>query len=434
MARRPTHEPLNVFLNAKLVGQLKREPSGAVDFKYSPDWLNWEHALPVSLSMPLREDRYIGAPVVAVFENLLPDSRDIREKMASRVHADGIDAYNLLSAVGRDCVGAMQFLPEGEDPAPAGTVSGQPIDDNAIARLLGDLESAPLGLGEDEDFRISLAGAQEKTALLRQDGRWFKPSGTTATTHILKPAIGQLPIGFDLSHSVENEYLCLTLTAALGLPSASVAIENFNGTKTLVVERFDRRWTRDNRLLRIPQEDCCQALSVPPTRKYESDGGPGIAAILKLLQGSDNPEEDQTTFLKALIVFWLLGATDCHAKNFSIFLSPGGRFHLTPLYDVISLQPSVDSNQLQRNKMRLALAVGDSRHYVIDTIMPRHFEQTALKAGVRSVTHIFDELRETAPAKIAGVLSDLPSGFPAQTAESVSKGFLHRLQRMEPAR
>ena len=139
----------------------------------------------------------------------------------------------------------------------------------------------------DGEFRISIAGAQEKTALLYWKDRWHIPHGTTATTHILKPQIGMLPSGIDLNRSVENEHLCLRLTAALGLPSANTEIADFDGERVLVIERFDRRWTRDNRLLRLPQEDCCQALSVPPTLKYDADGGPGMADILDLLKASD---------------------------------------------------------------------------------------------------------------------------------------------------
>jgi len=352
MPRPRRHIPLNVFLNSRLVGRLNRETSGAIDFQYDPSWLGWVHALPVSLSLPLREDRYIGAPVIAVFDNLLPDSEAIRRRMAACVHAQGTDAYSLLAAIGRDCVGALQFLPDGEEPGPAGMLEGKPIGDEEIAHILGDLATAPLGLGEDKDFRISIAGAQEKTALLFWKNRWHKPLGTTATTHILKPRIGRLPNGIDLSSSVENEFLCLKLTAALGIPSAGVEIADFGDKRVLVVERFDRRWTRDNRLLRVPQEDCCQALSVPPALKYQTEGGPGIPAILNLLKGSDTPDADQAMFLKALVIFWLLGATDGHAKNFSIHLSPGGRFRMAPLYDVISAQPSADAGQIQRNRMK----------------------------------------------------------------------------------
>lgn len=433
MPRPRRHHPLNVFLNSRLVGRLNRQSSGAIDFQYDPDWLSWEHALPVSLSLPLREDRYIGAPVIAVFDNLLPDSVAIRRRLAERVRAEGTDAYDLLSAVGRDCVGALQFLPDGMEPGSAGLVEGKPVSDREIAQILGDLESAPLGLSENEDFRISIAGAQEKTALLFWKERWYKPLATTATTHILKPQIGRLPNGIDLSYSVENEFFCLKLTAALGLPSADAKIATFGGKRVLMVERFDRRWTRDERLLRLPQEDCCQALSVPPTLKYESDGGPGIPAILNLLKGSDQPDIDQATLLKAVVVFWLLGATDGHAKNFSIFLFPGGRFRLAPLYDVISAQPSVDAGQIQRNKMKLAMAVGDSRHYGVDGIMPRHFVQTAAKAGIgaAAVEAVFAELLRQAPTVLDRTLHSLPRGFPAQVAVSIGDGFKGRLRRLE---
>jgi serine/threonine-protein kinase HipA len=435
MARRPAHEPLNVFLNARLVGRLRREAGGAIDFTYDPSWLDWANTMPVSLSLPLRENRYVGEPVVAVFDNLLPDSEGLRRRIAERVRADGTDAFSMLTALGHDCVGALQFLPEGEDPGPAGVVAGKPVDTNEIARLLGDLASAPLGVGEDEDFRISIAGVQEKTALLYWKSKWQKPSGTAATTHIFKPQIGRLPNGIDLSYSVENEYFCAKLTAALGLPSANVSMEDFGSKRALIVERFDRLWTRDGRLLRLPQEDCCQALSVPPTRKYEADGGPGLKDILTLLKGSDEPDKDQTIFLRGLIVFWLLGATDGHAKNFSVFLLPGARYRSAPLYDVISAQPSLDACQIRRNQMKLAMAVGDNRHYVVETVQPRHFLQTAAKSGIGAsvVKPLFADVLEKSPGAIQGVLDDLPKGFPEQIAISITNGFKSRLRILEVA-
>lgn len=310
------------------------------------DWLSWAHALPISLSLPLREDPYSGEPVMAVFDNLLPDSESVRRQIAERVQATGSDAYSLLAKLGRDCVGALQLLPEGIEPGTPGAVQGHAASTHDIARKLAALAHSPLGVSEDEEFRISIAGAQEKTALLRWRNRWHIPRGTTATTHILKPQIGRLPSRIVLSQSVENEYLCLKLTKAFGLPSAEVAIEDFEDQRVLVVERFDRLWSRGRkRLLRVPQEDCCQALSVPPGLKYESDGGPGMNDVLDLLQGSDESESDRRSFLKAQLIFWLLGATDGHAKNFSVFLHPGGRFGMTPLYDVMSAQPALDAHQ-----------------------------------------------------------------------------------------
>ncbi len=433
MARRRTHAPLNVFLNSRLVGVLRRESTGAIDFLYDPDWLDWAAALPVSLSLPLREDRYIGTPVVNVFDNLLPDNDVIRKRVAERVGAEGTDAYSMLAALGHDCVGALQFLPDGIDPGPAGGTDGKPVDEAEVVSIVKNLGSAPLGMGEDEEFRISIAGAQEKTALLRKDGRWFKPSGTTATTHILKPQIGQLPNGIDLSNSVENEYLCLKLLETFGIPSATAEIADFDDRRTLVVERFDRRWTKDARLLRLPQEDFCQALSVPPTRKYQSEGGPGLCQILDLLKGSDTPDEDIAIFMRAHIVFWLMGATDGHAKNFSIFLAPGGGYRMTPLYDVLSAEPSLDNGRIPRKKFKLAMSVGKSRHYAVYDIAPRHFIQTAEISGiaVQLVRKQFEDLAANTSLYVKRAVEILPPAFPEDVVESITSGIAHRLRLIE---
>lgn len=401
-----------------------------------PYGLDWSHGFPASLSLPLREDRYLGAPVEAVFGNLLPDDEGIRRRMAARVGAQGVDADHLLAAMGRDRVGALQFLPEGVAPGPAGAIEGELLSDERIDQLLRDLAARPLGLGADDAFRISLAGAQEKTALLRWEGRWLLPLRATATTHIFKPGIGALSNGVDLSSSVENEFFCLKVTDALGLPTAKAEMLDFGGGKVLVIERFDRLWTEDGRLLRLPQEDFCQALSVPSTLKYEADGGPGLQAILKLLQGSDAPEEDQALVLKAVAAFWLLAATDGHAKNFSLRLFPQGRFRLAPLYDVISAQPSADAGQISRKQMKLAMAIGDRRHYGVDEVMPRHFLQSASKAGVRPalVRRVLGELLSEGERAMTSVQAHLPADFPEEIAASICGGFRRRLRRLEAAK
>jgi serine/threonine-protein kinase HipA len=430
MARPVRH--LNVFLNSRRVGSLTRESSGAIDFRYDPDWLGWAHTLPISLSLPLREDRYIGAPVSNVFDNLLPDNNGLRRQVAERVGAEGVDAYSLLAALGRDCVGALQFLPDEVEPPTAGGVDGHPVSEDEIAHILGNLARNPLGLARDDDFRISIAGAQEKTAFLRWDGQWLRPTGATPTTHIFKPQIGQLPNGLDLSNSVENEYLCLKLMAAFGVPTADVEIARFGDKSVLIVERFDRLTTVDRRLIRVPQEDCCQALSVPWTRKYETDGGPGISVILKLLSGSDMAASDQRLFLKANIVFWLLGAADGHAKNFSVFLSPGGGYRLTPLYDIASAEPSLAAHQLRHNQMNLAMAVGHNRHYVVKTVVPRHFVESAVKGGMgrKAAIGVIEGLYQNAPAALDRTLADLPRGFPDKIAEAVAAGVRQRIERL----
>lgn len=428
MARKSTRLPLHVYLNGRLVGQLRRERSGAIDFQYDQSWLGWQNAFPVSLSLPLREDRYVGDPVIAVFDNLLPDNDDIRRRVAARSEADGTDPYSLLAAIGRDCVGALQFLPDGEDPGNAGEVKARPVSDEDIAGRLSNLQTAPLGMSEDKAFRISIAGVQDKTALLHWKGHWHVPQGATATTHILKPQIGQRD-PYDLTRSVENEHMCLAILGALDLPTARTEIADFAGTRALVVERFDRRWSKDGRrLLRVPQEDCCQALSVPPTRKYQSDGGPGALDMLEFLKGSDDPAHDQLIFMKAQIAFWLLGAVDGHAKNFSVFIYPGSGFRLTPLYDVMSAQDLYDRKQMQRKSMKLAMSVGRNRHYHIHEIQPRHFRETADTAGLpdgmidMALGHVADAL----PEAIELVCASLPADFPARIRDSIAEGALKR--------
>lgn len=437
MPRRRTRIPVNVYLNNRLVGRLSRESSGAIDFTYNRSWLDWDHALPVSLSLPLREDRYIGAAVAAVFENLLPDSDALRKRVAERVGATGTDAYSLLASIGRDCVGALQFLPDVLSPDDiahsSGKIEGEPVDEEKIGQILNNLTRAPLGLDEDGAFRITVAGAQKKTALLRYKGRWLKPIGTTPTTHIFKPQIGQLPNGIDLPNSVENEFYCLQLMKAFGLSVNEARIESFVGNKVLVIERFDRRWARDGRLLRLPQEDCCQALSVPPSLKYQNQGGPGIPDIVGLLKGSDQPDADLLAFFKAQIVFWLIGATDGHAKNVSIFLTPGSRFRLTPFYDVLTAQPSFDDHLIQRKQMKLAMAIGDKNRYRIEDITGRHFIQTGAKARMakRLTLQAISDISEAADDALKSVEAQLPRDFPASIHESVSTATRERARRLE---
>jgi len=245
MDRRRVHIPLAVFLNNRLVGQLIKESTGAITFTYDISWLLWEHAVAVSLSLPLRDNKYTGAPVAAVFENLLPDSDSIRKQVAQRVGATGIDAYSLLTKIGRDCVGGLQFLPVGQDIGSLESPHGIPIRDIEIENMLRNLAKMPFGMSEQNDFRISIAGIQEKTGLLFKQGGWFKPLGTTPTTHIFKTQIGHLPNGIDLSNSVENEFYCLKLIKRFGLVVNQAEIHNFGQTKALVIERFDRQWTKD---------------------------------------------------------------------------------------------------------------------------------------------------------------------------------------------
>lgn len=207
-------------------------------------------------------------------------------------------------------------------------------------------------------------------------------------------------------------------------------MQTFGETKALVIERFDRRWTKDGRLLRLPQEDFCQALSVPPTRKYQSEGGPGLADIIKLLGGCDSPAEDQITVFKAQILFWLIGATDGHAKNFSIFLGPGGSFRLTPIYDVLTAQPSLMSRQIEIKQMRLAMALGTRNHYKFNDIQYRHFLQSGEMAGLSKmlVQDAIEDITVNAKTALEKVEAELPKDFPTKIHSAVNDAVKARLR------
>jgi serine/threonine-protein kinase HipA len=438
MTRRKTHAPLNVFINNRLAGRLEKETSGAIQFNYDQSWLDWEHRFAISLSLPLRSKAHRGAPVIAVFDNLLPDSDAVRRRVAERVGAAGTDSYSLLERIGRDCVGAIQFLPDDVETDATALIAGEPISESEIESLLANLTRAPLGMDQEHEFRISVAGAQEKTALLFYDGQWMRPLGTTPTTHILKPQIGEIPTAsgmVDMSNSVDNEHYCLTLLAAFGLNVANTQIAQFGKRKVLVVERFDREWQSDGRLLRQPQEDCCQALGFPSEQKYQNSGGPSALSILTLLRSSDDPLVDQAAFFKSQILFWLIGATDGHAKNFSIFLRPGGGFSLTPFYDVLTAQPTFDARQIPHNKYKLAMSVGKSRKYPILNIVGRHFIETAKEAGLGPtiIKQVLEDILRDAKSAPDRALEKMPKDFAREIHDSVVHAMTARLQLLETA-
>lgn len=440
MARRRTHAPLDVYVNNRLAGHLLKEAGGAISYRYSEEWHDWENKFPISLSLPLTGSTYRGAIVDAVFANLLPDNPDIRRKVAERTGAAGIDAWSLLEEVGRDCVGAMQFLPEGERPDALGVVRGEPVSDEQIERLLANLGTVPLGIDPEHAFRISVAGAQEKTALTHHKGQWILPSGTTPTTHILKPQIGTIPTpvgSIDMNASVDNEHYCLVLLDKFGLDVARTEITTFGERRVLVVERFDRLWRSDGSLLRLPQEDFCQALGVPSSRKYQSTveghkNGPGVLDIMKLLLESDRPNKDRTDFFASQIIFWLIGATDGHAKNFSVFLLPGGRFRLTPFYDVLTVQTAFDLHQIPNKDFRTAMSVGRGKYKILE-ISGRHFVETGRKAGLgptaisRTITDVIDH----APVALEAALLQMPGDFPENIHWSVAAAVTGRLDQLK---
>jgi serine/threonine-protein kinase HipA len=438
MGRKSHSRGLSIWANGERVGTWVVGPTGDMELRYDAAWKQSAAGRPLSLSLPfgIGERPLRGERVHNYFDNLLPDSPQIRRRIAARFRTETVDAFDLLKAIGRDCVGAVQLLGEDESPAHVETIEGTPLTDAVVERLLLETSGAVTAAGEnDDDLRISLAGAQEKTALLYHKGQWCLPRGATPTTHILK-----LPLGLighrkvDFLTSVENEWLCLAVLKAYGLPVSSAQILRFGTQKVLSVERFDRAWSRSGALLRLPQEDFCQALGVPPHRKYESQGGPGTREIAGILRQSQRPQEDIETFLGAQIAFWMLAAPDGHAKNFSIRLLPGGRFQLAPLYDVMSIWPVEGDagNQWSWHKATLAMAIwGRTRHYRMRDVKRAHFDATAQLCHYGAdAGALIERFIERTPEVIEQVALALPEGFPERIAERLFDGLRTSAQRL----
>lgn len=405
--------------------------TGAMQFTYDSTWITSKEARPLSLSLPLNFDGtpLRGDAVEFFFDNLLPDSEQIRRRVRARFQTRSSDTFDLLEAIGRDCVGAIQLLPERETPKNVFAITAAALDDAAIERTLREAVSTSSRAvleGDEDDFRISIAGAQEKTAFTWHKNRWCRPHGSTPTTHIFKLALGL--VGgrqLDMSHSLENEWLCSRLMSAYGVPTATCAVQEFGSTKALVVERFDRTLHDSKKYwLRLPQEDFCQATGTPSSLKYEAEGGPGLVDIARILQGSERRDADLNTLLKAQLLFWMLAATDGHAKNFSIRLFAQGRFQLTPLYDVMSAWPVVGNrhNQLPPTKIKLAMGLKATRkHYRIAEIQRRHFNYVAQRCGLGAdMESVISEVIDVTPTVIDRVAAELPKKFPNELFEQIT--------------
>jgi len=440
---------LGLWMNGEFVGTWKVTSGGEDILEYDPGWKTAPHGRPLSLSLPLTPGTapHRGEVVRAYFDNLLPDSQDIRARAASRFHARSTGAFDLLAQIGRDCVGALQILPDGTAPGDVAIVEATPLDESEVAAILRGTVAPSAFAGAaaraDDDFRISIAGAQEKTALLYLDGQWCRPHGATPTTHILKLPMGLVGnMQLDLSHSIENEWLCARILSAYGLPIARCEPLRFEDMKVLSVQRFDRTWLDGQQarwLARLPQEDLCQATGTPAIRKYEADGGPGIDRIMGLLATSASAQRDRRTFFLAQLLFWMLRAPDGHAKNFSLFILPTGAYELTPLYDVMSAWPVIGDapNKLSAHKVKMAMAIRTTNaHWRMKDILPRHWVAVGKRYGVlddagRTVEALVGEIAERTPRVVADIETMLPESFPASVSDPILRGLELAAKRLE---
>jgi len=384
---------LIVLLSDREVGSVRQDQRGRLKFTYKDEWREARGAYPLSLSMPLAASEHPHDVIEAFIWGLLPENEIVLERWAKKFQVSARSAFALISHVGEDCAGAVQFVRQDRLDAVLKSSPGDIdwLDESDIATRLKTLREDHSAWRRPSDTgQFSLAGAQPKTALLLQDEKWGVPSGRIPTTHILKPPTA----GFD-GHA-ENEHFCLTLARAFGMPAASSSVMHFGDEVAFVVERYDRRII-DRRIVRIHQEDMCQAFGVPPTKKYENEGGPSISRIVDFLrENSGSSSEDVQTFIDAVAYNWLIGGTDAHAKNYSILVGTGGRVRLAPLYDLASILPYDEFDPL---KLKLAMKLGGK--YRLRDISARSWEKLSeeLRMDKKGITGRVCEMARKLPVE-----------------------------------
>jgi serine/threonine-protein kinase HipA len=361
----------------QLIALLDGREVGTIHYKnarltlvYSDDWRFDPNAYPLSLSMPLASAEHGHTRIESFLWGLVPDNDRVLQNWGRRFQVSPKNVFRLISHVGEDCAGAVQFVsPERLErlrEEPASREVQWLTEDNVADRLRALRADHSAWRTAQDTGQFSLAGAQPKTALLFERKRWGIPSGRVPTTHILKPPTGEWD-----GHA-ENEHFSLRLARAAGLTVPNSMVERFKDEIAIVVERYDRvrvqmRWAR------IHQEDMCQALGLHPTRKYESDGGPGARTITDLLRAqSSNPQEDVQSFADAMAFNWLIAGTDAHAKNFGLLLGRGGAVRLAPLYDLASILPY---RTISLQKAKLAMKIGGE--YRLNNIGLRNWQKFA---------------------------------------------------------
>lgn len=397
-----TESVLAVLLRGHIAAELHLTAAGKLRLHYEDGYRADPAATPLSVSMPLSSAAYDDPVVTPWLWGLLPDDREVLRRWGREFSVSSANPFSLLSTpIGRDCPGAVQLCPPSEiDALSERAAEAKMMSEADIAVRLRDLRAnRALWFGSDFRGQFSLGGAQAKTALHRRDGQWYLASGSLPSTHILKPAIAEY------RWSQVNEYLCLAAAAKSDLPAVRTSLMTFEDETAIVVERFDRVW-RGPQVQRLHQEDLCQALSVHPDYKYQSDGGPGaqdVASLLRSVVPGRLAAEDVWRFVDALAFNWLIAGTDAHAKNYALLLH-GSWARLAPLFDVASFLPYDDS---KGHKVSLAMKIGDG-YRLTRADRPDAWLKSASDLGLDAddvVARVADLVRRV-PAAVAEAAAD----------------------------
>lgn len=408
---------LLVILDNVVAARLSQLADGRLRLEYTDEHRSRPDATPLSLSMPTAVGDHPHKVVAPWLRGLLPDNEAVLRRWGREFQVSPTSPFALLGTpIGEDCAGAVRFAPEAEvERVLARTGTATPLTTAEVAGRLRDLQAdSTAWFGQSSTGQFSLAGAQAKTALSRVGNGWVLPQGATPSTHILKPAVA----GFD-DHDL-NEHLCLDAARRAGLLVAPTRVEQFEDVSVVVVTRYDRRATAGE-VIRVHQEDLCQALSINADDKYQNAGGPGprqIARLLREAMPASVADDAVRRFADALIWNWLIAGTDAHAKNYSLLLA-GDQVRLAPIYDVASALP-YGFNPL---KLRFAMKLGSS-YDVFGTSNPWPAVARDLGLDGEMLTERARTLLEAAPAAFAdaaAAVADLGRPLPARLADLVTE-------------
>ena len=400
---------LQVWHQGRSVGVLT-SAERALHFAYAEEWRSDARAFALSPRLPTTLSEHVGDEVLHFFANLLPEGPVLDSLCRLRRLPRG-DVFRLLASFGREGAGAFDVMAEGESLDQA---SGHlRYDADMIRADLAEMRRDVPLLHRHGELRLSLAGAQNKLPIALIDGRLHLPAGAAASTHILKPA---LPGAY--AHSVENEALCMRLADAVGIPTAKVQIWP-DPEPMLLVERYDRV-AADGKISRLHQLDFCQLAGVLPDAKYESDGGPGFAAIFALVDAhSALPARDRLQLADWLVFNLLIGNADAHAKNASMRYGLDGRLHLAPAYDLLSTSywPSLSP--------KMAMGIGGEKRP--DWFMARHWQRLCTSTSLnlaqlrRRALALAERAATSLPAVAASLAIDADAAVVAHLRNSITR-------------
>jgi serine/threonine-protein kinase HipA len=396
---------LVVLVHDEVLGRVEQSANGSLSFEYDDNWMGLVDAFPLSLSMPLQQKRHTNIAVRNYLLGLLPDNLNALNSLARRYSVSPRNPFALIANLGEDLAGAVQMVPPDRVDDLRRREGVTQIPEKRLAAFLDELVKDPgkTQITSDAGF-FSLAGAQAKKAVYWVNGKWYEPRGRTPSTHIIKPAIPEY------AGQVENEHFCLSLAGAMDLPTAVSQVVHIGDKPNIIVARYDRRrflkgksipLTRaGGEVVRLHQEDMCQALAIDPANKYQGiEGGPGMKVIMRILDGSGSPAVDRTRFMRACALNYVVIGPDAHGKNYSLLIEHG-RYRLAPLYDINSYLPY----DIEKSR-RLAMSVGDEAMW--RKIGPTHWEKAAAACNYpadEAVAHVLDII-ERAPDEAQTILT-----------------------------